>query len=174
MDGSGIRSVEAIATDDFGALPEIERFATIRTMDAEAKGRLLARLVALQFNGVQASGMRRDARHGGFDRIAIAAKPDMAANWCAMPAFFARLRKPVILKAMAEALGANAVDNCAKMRKGDLAVAAAERLADKGWLPPALEIAAPEAEAERAPSFDNDDDADDFDEDEAAFEDEAA
>lgn len=169
MDGSGIRAVEAIAADDFGALPETDRFAAIRAMDAEAKGRLLARLVAVQINGVQASGMRRDARHGRFDRIAFAANPDMAAKWRAMPAFFARLRKPVILKAMAEALGAPAADNCAKMKKGELAVAAAERLADKGWLPPALEIAEPEAEIERAPLFDNDDDADDgFDEDEAA------
>ena len=174
MDESAIRTVEQIGADDFGALPGVERFAAIRAMDADAKGSLLARLVAIQINGVQASGMRRDARHGRFDQIAFAAKPDMASKWRATPAFFARLRKPVILKVMAGALGQPAADNCAKMKKGELAVAAAERLANKGWLPPALEIAEPEPEAVRGPSFDNDDGADDFDEDEAVFDDEAA
>lgn len=175
MDGSAIRTIEQIGADEFGALPEVGRFAAIRAMDAEAKGRLLARLVAGQINGVQVSGMRRDVRHGRFDRIAFAAKPDMASKWRAPAAFFARLRKPVILKAMADALGQPAADNCAKMKKGELAAAAAERLADKAWLPPALLIAEPDAEVEDTPSFDNDDDeADGFAEDEEAFEDEAA
>lgn len=82
--------------------------------------------------------------------------------------------EPVILKAMAEALGATAADNCAKMKKGELAATAAERMADKGWLPPALEIAEPPAEVAVAPSFDNDDEAEDFGEDEGAFEEEPA
>ena len=42
---------------------------------------------------------------------------------------------------MAEVLGKPVADNCAKMKKGDLAAAAAERIAGRGWLPPALEIA---------------------------------
>jgi ParB family chromosome partitioning protein len=174
MDASGIRNVEQIGAEDFAALPEVGRFAAIRAMDAEAKGRLLARLVAGQINGVQASGMRRDTRHGRFDRIAFAAKPDMASKWRAPTAFFARLRKPIILKAMADALGQPAADNCAKMKKGELAVAAAERLADKGWLPPALAIAEPEAEVACAPSFDNEDDGDGFGEEEGFDEEEAA
>lgn len=167
MDGNAIRTVEHIGADDFGALPEVNRFAAIRAMDAEAKSRLLALLVANQINGVQASGMRRDARHSRFDRIAFTAKPDMAAKWRAPAAFFARLRKPVILKAMAEALGQPAADNCAKMKKGELAAAAAERMAGKGWLPPALAIAGPPAEVER-PAFEtgefDDEDEEVFDE----------
>ncbi len=169
MSESAIRAVDAIGADDFAALPEIGRFAAIRALDAEAKGRLLARLVAGQINGVQAAGMRRDARHGRFDRIAFAAKPDMTAKWRAPAALFARLRKPVILETMAKVLGQPAADNCAKMKKGELADAAAERLADRNWLPPALEIAEPPDETEEVPSFDNDDEEGDrVDEDEAA------
>lgn len=56
-----------------------------------------------------------------------------------------------------------AADNCAKMKKGELAAAAAERMAGRGWLPPALVIAEPEPEAEDAPApfADGDGDGDD-------------
>ena len=46
---------------------------------------------------------------------------------------------------MTEVLGKAAADNCGKMKKGDLAAAAAERMAGRGWLPPALVIAEPPA-----------------------------
>ncbi len=45
-----------------------------------------------------------------------------------------------------QVLGKAAADNCAKMKKGDLAAAAAERMAGHGWLPPALVIAEPPVE----------------------------
>ena len=74
---------------------------------------------------------------------------------------------------MAEVLGKAAADNCAKMKKGDLAAAAAERMAGRGWLPPALVIAEPPVEvAQERPVFDDDDSGEG---DEAAeFEDEEA
>ena len=167
---SEIASVDEIGGSDFAAVPEVNRFAAIQAMDAEAKGRMLALLVARQINGGQASGMRRDRRHQRFDQIAFASGVDMAAKWQAPVAFYDRLKKPVIAKIMTEVLGQPAADNCAKMKKGELAAAAAERMAGRGWLPPALEIAEPEAEVERAPSFDNDDEdaGDELDEDEAA------
>ena len=62
---------------------------------------------------------------------------------------------------MTEVLGKDAADNCAKMKKSELAAAAAERMAGRGWLPPALEIAEPPAEvAQERPVFADDDDGD--------------
>lgn len=168
-----IASVDAIGGGDFAAVPEVNRFAVIRGMDAEAKGRLLALLVARQINGGEPSGSRRDRRHQRFDQIAFASGVDMAAKWQAPVAFYDRLNKPVIAKIMTEVLGKAAADNCAKMKKGELAAAAAERMAGRGWLPPALVIAEPPAEVapERVALEDEDgedDGAADFDEEEAA------
>ena len=153
--------------------PEVNRFAAIQAMDANAKGRLLALLVARQINGGETSGSRRDRRHQRFDQIAFASGVDMVAKWQAPVAFYDRLKKPVIAKIMTEVLGKPAADNCAKMKKGDLAAAAAERMAGRGWLPPALVIAEPPVEvAQERPVFDDDDSGEG---DEAAeFEDEEA
>src|SRR3546814_11799529 len=100
-------------------------------MSGDAKGRLLALLVARQINGGETSGSRRDRRHQRFDQIAFASGVDMVAKWQAPVAFYDRLKKPVIAKIMTEALGKAAADNCAKMKKGDLAVAAAEWMAGR-------------------------------------------
>lgn len=167
-----IASVDEIGSGDFAALPDVNRFAAIQAMDPDAKGRLLALLVARQINGGQASGMRRDRRHQRFDQIAFASGVDMVAKWEAPVAFYDRLKKPVIAKIMTEVLGKPAADNCAKMKKGELAAAAAERMAGKGWLPPALVIAEPPAEvAAERPVFDDieggEDDPVEFEEEDA-------
>ncbi len=168
-----IASVDEIGGGDFAAVPEVNRFAAIQAMDADAKGHLLALLVATQINGGEPSGSRRDTRHHRFDRIAFASGVDIAAKWQAPVAFYDRLTKPVILKIMAEELGQSAADNCAKMKKGELAVAAAERMPGRGWLPPALVVAEPPVEVAQArPVFDDEDGEDDeaaeFEEEEAA------
>ena len=170
-----IASVDEIGGSDFAAMPEVNRFAAIRAMDAEAKGRLLALLVARQINGGQSSGMRRDRRHQRFDQIAFASGVDMVSKWQAPVAFYDRLKKPVIAKIMTAVLGKAAADNCAKMKKGELAAAAAERMAGRGWLPPALVIAEPPAEvAQERPAFDDEDEGDEdgeaveFEEEDAA------
>ncbi len=169
-----IASVDKIGGSDFAAMPEVNRFAVIRAMDAEAKGRLLALLVARQINGGQSSGMRRDRRHQRFDQIAFASGVDMVSKWQAPVAFYDRLKKPVIAKIMTEVLGKSAADNCAKMKKGELAAAAAERMAGRGWVPPALLIAEPPAEVAQEPAdCDHDEEGDDgeaveFEEQEAA------
>ncbi len=173
MTVSSIASIDQIGGGDFAAVPEVNRFTAIQAMDAEAKGRLLALLVAGQINGGQTSGSRRDTRHYRFDRIAFASGVDIAAKWQAPVAFYDRLTKPVILKIMTEELGQSAADNCAKMMKGELAVAAAERMAGRGWLPPALVVAEPPVEVAQARLvFDDEDGEDDevaeFEEEEAA------
>ncbi len=104
-------------------MPEVNRFATIHALDAEAKGRLLTLLVARQINGGETSCSRRDRRHQRFDQIAFANGVDMVNKWRAPVAFYDRLKKPVIAKIMTEVLGKPAADNCAKMKKGELASA---------------------------------------------------
>lgn len=169
-----IASVDEIGSGDFAAVPEVNRFAVIQAMDADAKGRLLALLVARQINGGQSSGMRRDRRHQRFDQIAFASGVDMVGKWQTPVAFYDRLKKPVIAKIMTEVLGKDTADNCAKMKKGELAAAAAERMAGCGWLPPALDIAEPTIEvAPERTVFDEDDgdedgEAAEFEEEEAA------
>ena len=158
-----IASVDEIGGSDFAALPEVNRFAAIQAMDADAKGRLLALLVARQINGSEPSGSRRDSRHERFDRIAFVSGVDIVAKWQAPVAFYERLTKPVIAKIMTETLDKAATDNCAKMKKGDLAVAAAERMAGHGWLPPALVIAEPEPEIEPGSIADGDGEDEDGD-----------
>ena len=178
MTMADIASVDEIGGSDFAALPEVGRFAAIQAMDADTKGRLLALLVARQINGGQTSGSRRDHRHQRFDQIAFASGVDMVAKWQAPVAFYGQLKKPVIAKIMTEVLGKAAADNCAKMKKVDLAAAAAERMAGRGWLPPALVIAEPPDEispevAQERPVFDDEDDGGE-DEEATEFEEEAA
>ena len=168
MTQGDIASVDEIGAGDFAAVPEVNRFAAIRAMDTEAKGRLLALLVARQINGGEPSGSRRDRRHQRFDQIAFASGVDMISKWQAPVAFYDRLKKPVIAKIMTEVLGKAAADNCAKMKKGELAAAAAERMAGRGWLPPALVIAEPEPEAEDEPAPFADSDGEDEEEFEQA------
>ena len=173
MTMADIASVDEIGGSDFAALPEVNRFAAIQAMDADAKGRLLALLVARQINGSETSGLRRDRRHQRFDQIAFASGVDMVTKWQAPVAFYDRLKKPVIAKIMTEVLGKAAADNCAKMKKGELAAAAAERMAGRGWLPPALVIAEPPVEvAPERPVFDDEDGEDheaaDFEDEDAA------
>ncbi|WP_282950155.1 MULTISPECIES: ParB/RepB/Spo0J family partition protein [unclassified Sphingopyxis] len=173
MTMADIASVDEIGGSDFAAMPEVNRFGAIQAMDADTKGRLLALLVARQINGGEPSGSRRDHRHQRFDQIAFVSGVDMVAKWQAPVAFYDRLKKPVIAKIMTEALGKAAADNCAKMKKGDLAAAAAERMAGRGWLPPALVIAEPPVEVvQEIPASDDygdeDDEAAEFEEEDAA------
>ena len=156
-----IASVDEIGGSDFAAMPEVNRFAAIRAMNVDDKGRLLALLVARQINGGETSGSRRDRRHRRFDQIAFASGVDMVSKWQAPVAFYDRLKKPVIAKIMTEVLGKSAADNCAKMKKGELAAAAAERMAGHGWLPPALVIAEPPVEvAQERAAFDDEEEGD--------------
>ena len=161
MTMADIASVNQIGARDFAALPELSRFAAIQGMDAETKGRFLALLIARQINGCEPTGSSRDRRHQRFDQIAFASGVDMVAKWQAPIAFYDRLKKPVIAKIMTESLGKAAAENCAKMKKSELAMTAAERMAGRGWLPPMLVIADPELEVEEEPvASDADADAD--------------
>jgi ParB family transcriptional regulator, chromosome partitioning protein len=141
MTVSSINPLTEWQNDYFAAVPTIGRFKAIRAMEADNKARLLAILVAGMVNGVQPSGTSIGTRNACFERIAHASGVDMAAKWSAPEAFFTKLTKPTMLKAVAEAVSPDAAANCAKMSKSELAAACTGRIAGRGWLPPALRIA---------------------------------
>ena len=143
MTQSSINPVADWQGDYFAALPTAGRFEAIRAMDASDKAQLLAIMVARMVNGVVAPAERRGTRHDCFDRIAFASGVDLREKWTAPEAFFAKLSKPTMLKALTEAVSADAATNSMKMKKGQLAATCAKRMARSGWLPPALHIEAP-------------------------------
>ena len=71
------------------------------------------------------------------DRIAAAL--DMAHWWEPTAAgYLGRVSKPLILEAVTEGAGAQAADNIAKLKKGEMAAMAESLLKGKGWLPEIL------------------------------------
>jgi ParB family transcriptional regulator, chromosome partitioning protein len=134
---SNITSIDAVIEDILSVLPTHDRFAAIRGMDSVTKHRLLAYLVAKQLSGISATG-RIGQCDSSFAAIANLAGVDMTSKWEAPVAFFDRLKKPVILKILSQEFGQDAADNCAKLKKHDLAQAAATRMAGRAWLPTPL------------------------------------
>lgn len=137
MTGSSIEDVEAIMTERFADLPVEDRFASIGAMEQADKLALLAGMVALTLDGTLARGCHPGERHHTFEAYAGAAGLDMTRRWQAPVAFFDRLKKSALLAILEEACGTAAADNCAKLKKGELAVAVAERL-PADWLPSPL------------------------------------
>lgn len=91
------------------------------------------------------------AEHGpATDRIATAL--DMAHWWePTVAGYLGRVSKPLILEAVTEGAGAQAADNIAKLKKGEMAAMAESLLKGKGWLPEMLRTGpAMEQETEKA------------------------
>lgn len=155
MTGCSIRRVEERMSECFAALPRDGRFATIRGMATDQKMQLLAGLVALTIDGTLASGTSPGKRHAAVDEIGREAGVDMAGAWTAGTAFFDRMRKSALLTVLTDACGPSAADNCAKLKKTELAVAVAERL-PAGWLPEPLRIDAVDMGEEEVSMADDD------------------
>lgn len=72
-------------------------------------------------------------------KLAQALSVDMAEHWQPSTGnYLGRVNKPLILEAVREAVSPQAADNIAKLKKGEMAKAAEQLLADKRWLPPVL------------------------------------
>ena len=142
-----------------------ERLGWLLTLDTRDVAQLLA----------ACTGALIDATHGKFaeaerlrsaDRIARAVALDMRQHWEGGIEFYDRLTRKTALAALTEAQGPSAAENCAKLKKPELAAACNDRIPGTGWLPPSLvtpdvQIAAVEIEVEPTPYFteaDNDDD----------------
>ena len=134
LDGSRLADLPAQLVERFADIPADRRFETIRAMDEADKMQLLAALVATSINGTIFNHGGIGARQATADKYADAAGLDLRQHWTPGQTFFDRLKKSSLLAILAEECGEGAAENCAKMKKGDLAVAVNERL-PVGWLP---------------------------------------
>ena len=150
-----IASPAARVADVLATMPRDEggRFAWVRALDDDTKTRLQSYCTAALIDGTEGKFADRP-RLASAARIATAARLDMEEHWEPTIEFWARLSRRTLLATLTEAISPAAADNCIKMKKGELAVACMERVAGRGWLPPALR-ARPELEMAA-------DDGDDF------------
>ena len=144
---SDIEAVEDVHAGIIGKVQVADRYAVIRGMSEAEKGKLVGAIVGTLLNGVQRKGERGE-RLSRFERIASDSGVDMAARWQAPIAFYDRIPKRTQLKALSEACGDEAAENCQKMKKTALGEACADRIGGQGWLPPALRIMAFDAEGD--------------------------
>lgn len=121
------------------------RFAWLLTLDGDAIARLLAACAGALIDATEGKFVDRGCMSSA-NRIARAVNLDMRQHWEGGIEFFDRLGKKALLAGLTEACGPAAADNCAKMKRADLALACADRIPGRGWLPPALRT--PEVEIE--------------------------
>lgn len=135
------------------------RFAWLLSLDDDAIARLLAACAGALIDATEGKFVDR-SRMSSADRIARAVNLDMGQHWEGGHGFFDRLGKKALLSGLTEACGQAAADNCAKLKRADLALACAERIPGRGWLPPALRTPKVEVEAEESEGFEIVDDVD--------------
>ena len=133
------------------------RFAWLLSLDADTTARLLAACAGGLIDATEGKFADR-SRLRSADRIARAVNLDMRQHWEGGVEFFDGLGKKALLAGLTEACGQPAAENCAKLKRGELARVCADRIPGRGWLPPALRI--PELAAEGADRFEAIDDAD--------------
>ena len=105
-------------------------------LDHDSRMALFAHCVALTVNAVKLPMDRRPRAIATADRLAEAVSLDMTAHWRPTArTYFGRVTKPRILDAVREAVGIEAADRMADMKKQDMAEAAEQLLAATGWLP---------------------------------------
>ncbi|MFN3669571.1 MAG: ParB/RepB/Spo0J family partition protein [Brevundimonas sp.] len=82
---------------------------------------------------------RRPGAWAQAEALATATGLDMAATWSATAdSYFRRVPKARVLEAVTEAVGAEAAERIAGMKKGEMAEAAEALVEGRGWLPPLL------------------------------------
>jgi ParB family transcriptional regulator, chromosome partitioning protein len=111
-------------------------WAFVVELDHDSRMALFAHCVALTVNAVKLPMDRRPRAMATADRLAEAASLDMTAHWIPTArTYFGRVTKPRILDAVREAVGIEAADRMADMKKQDMAEAAEQLVAATGWLP---------------------------------------
>ena len=105
---------------------------------------LLAHCASLTVNAVKLPWERKSRAHETADRLATALALDVTAHWVpTVRTYLGRVTKAHILAAMREAVGDEAADRIAGMKKQPMAEAAEQLLAGTGWLPPLLRTEPP-------------------------------
>jgi ParB family chromosome partitioning protein len=127
----------------------------IAGLDQASVMALLAHCASLTVNAVKLPWERKPRAHETADRLATAVALDMTAYWTpTVRTYLGRVTKAHIVAAVREAIGDEAADRIASMKKQPMAEAAEQLLAGTGWLPPFLRteklawLDAPQVEAE--------------------------
>jgi len=127
----------------------------IAGLDQASVMALFAHCASLTVNAVRLPWERKPRAHETADRLATAVALDMTAHWTPTErTYLGRVTKAHIVSAVREAVGDEAADRIAPMKKQPMTEAAEQLLAGTGWLPPPLRtekpawLAAPQAEAE--------------------------
>lgn len=128
-------------------LPEdpAELWSFVVALNPAERLKLLAHCASMSVNAVRvpkANGSANGVSAMHADTVAEAVALDMTKYWQPTPAsYFARVSKERILEAVREGVTPEAAQNIAGLKKAEMAEAAAERLAGKGWLPALLRTA---------------------------------
>ncbi|NSZ50783.1 ParB/RepB/Spo0J family partition protein [Agrobacterium vitis] len=128
----------------------------IAALDPVSVMALFAHCASLTVNALKLPWENHKRRaHVTADRLATALVLDMSQHWMpTVSTYLGRVTKAHILAAVQEAVGDEAAERIAAMKKLEMAEAAERLLADTGWLPPLLRterpawLDAPQAEAD--------------------------
>jgi ParB family chromosome partitioning protein len=108
----------------------------IASLDHARVMALFAHCASLTVNAVRQPWERKPNAHQTADRLATAVSLDMTAHWRpTVRTFLGRVTKAHILAAVREAVGDEAADRIADLKKQPMAEAAEQLIAETGWLP---------------------------------------
>ncbi len=111
-------------------------WAFVVELDHDSRMALFAHCAALTVNAVKLPMERKPRAMATADRLAAAVSLDMTAHWQPTArTYLGRVTKPRILDAVREAVGIEAADRMADMKKPAMAEAAEQLLVATGWLP---------------------------------------
>jgi ParB family transcriptional regulator, chromosome partitioning protein len=117
-------------------------WAFVAELDHDSRMALFAHCVALTVNAVRLPWERRSRTQATADKLAEAVFLDMTGYWRpTVRTYLGRITKARILEALREAIGDEAADQMANMKKQGMAEAAEQLLAGTGWLPAPLRTA---------------------------------
>jgi len=113
---------------------------------------LLAHCASLTVNAVKQPWERKPQAQQTADKLATAVTLDMTAHWLpTVRTYLGRVTKAHILAAVREAVGDEAAERMAGMKKQAMAEAAEQLLVGTGWLPPLLRTERPAWRADEQP-----------------------
>jgi ParB family chromosome partitioning protein len=116
----------------------------IAGLDQASVMALFAHCASQTVNALKLSWENRPRAHRTADRLATAVVLDMTAHWTpSVRTYLGRVTKAHILDAVREAVGDEAAERIASMKKQPMAEAAEQLLAGTGWLPPLLRTGQP-------------------------------
>ncbi len=116
-------------------------------LDDEKQLALLAHCASRTVNALRLPWDRKPRTLQTADRLATALALDVAKDWTpTVDSYLGRVTKAHIVEAVAEGVSEDAARRIADMKKPDMAQAAEQLLAGKGWLPNVLRTVQSEAE----------------------------